>query len=134
MYLVFNVIFLRFFITSNGFFSNAFIRKGVLRPLFTFLIFFFLLLYFSIYHCISKRDLVTNSIWMRECEMFYGDVLALDAYNQDWNSRFSHRDLQKTVKHGKKGKENQMFYDLVSRVFYCTTSSLLIPLFTVGGL
>ena len=59
--------------------------------------FFFLLLYFSIYHCISKRDLVTNSIWMRECEMFYGDVLALDAYNQDWNSRFSHRDLQKKL-------------------------------------
>lgn len=73
---------------------------------------------------------------MWKCEMFYGDVLALDACNQDWNSRFSHRDLLrgKLWNMAKKEKENQMFYDLVSGVFYCTTSLLLIPLFTVRGI
>lgn len=65
-------------------FSKAFIPKGVLRPLFTFILHFVIFLF--------KIVILTAEIWLpaaeREktveceyCEMFYGD--ALGAYNQD---------------------------------------------------
>lgn len=99
----------------------AFIPKGVLRPLFFT---FFLHFTFLFEVVLLTRDLLASGRKKLNVEMFYGD--ALDAYNQE----IGIHDLQ-NARHGKR-VENQMFYDLVSGVFYCTTSSLLILLFTRG--
>lgn len=50
-------------------------------------------------------------------------------YQRDWIQLLFLR-LTKICKC--KTRQNQMFYDLVSKVFYCTTSLLLILLFTIG--
>lgn len=106
--------------------TKAFIPKGVLRPLFTFFSLHLLRFLFKVvlrfgYKRNEKKNASQRNV---ECEMFYGDDFRCALRTIEIEIHDLHRMRHEVEKPCE--RKNQMFYELVSGVFYCTTSSLLI--------